>query len=250
MSPIIGITTYGRHEHDLKSTHYDTLYPMPAAYADGVRRAGGVAVMLPPGQGLFPAVLDRIDGIIFSGGTDIDPARYGGNAAHPELGKIDAERDAAEIEGVRAALARPSLPILCICRGFQVLNVARGGSLVEHVPDLDRGDLHRSDFGHWTLHEAVIDPGSHLAAALGAVVSNGTSGHHQAIRTVGENLAVTAQAPDGVVEALEATDHPWCVGVQWHPEVTADRDPLQQRLFDELVRRAAAARSEDRSAAE
>ncbi len=238
MPPIIGVTTYGRFEHELKSTHYDSLYPLPAAYADGIRRAGGVAVMLPPGEGLFPAVLDRLDGIIFSGGTDIDPARYGGNAEHPELGALDAERDRAEIEGVRAALERPDLPILCICRGLQVLNVARGGSLVEHVPDLDHGDLHRSDFGHWILHEAEVVAGSRLAEALGGQVPNGTSGHHQAIRAIGDNLEVTATAPDGVVEALEATDHPWCVAVQWHPEMTADRDPVQQRLFDALVERA------------
>jgi len=240
MKPVIGVTTYGRHEQSMKSTHYDSFYVLPADYALSVRRAGGIPLYLPPGEDLFPAVLDRLDGIVFSGGADIDPARYGGDTAHPALTDLDPERDAAELIGIRAALERADMPILCICRGFQLLNVALGGALVEHVPDLGKGDMHRDEDGLWALHEAEIEaPDSKLAGIIGAPRSSGTSGHHQALKTVAAPLTVTARAPDGVVEAVEHVSHPWCLGVQWHPEVTAGEDPAQQRLFDALVRQAA-----------
>jgi putative glutamine amidotransferase len=201
MKPVIGITTYGRFEHDMNTAHYAEFYVLPADYALSVRRAGGVPLYLPPGEDLFPGVLDRLDGIIFSGGAD--------------------------------------MPILCICRGFQLLNVALGGSLVEHVPDLGNGDIHRSEGDNWTLHEAeIVERESRIARVLGPENALGTSGHHQALRRVAEPLAVTARAPDGLVEAVEHRAHPWCLGVQWHPEVTAGTDPVQQRLFDALVREA------------
>ena len=242
MNPIIGVTTYGRHEHQLRSTHYDSLYFLPSVYADAVRAAGGIPVMLPPGEGLFPEILDRLDGIIFSGGADIDPERYGGDREHPSLGPLDAERDAAEIAGVKAALARGDVPILCICRGIQILNVALGGNLVEHVPDLGNGDMHRNDAGHWTLHEADIEGASKTAEALLATVSRGTSGHHQAIKTLAAGLKASGWASDGIIEAVEHEAHPWCIGVQWHPEITAGSDPIQQNLFDALVKAAKAMR--------
>jgi len=250
MNPVIGITTYGRHEHGLKTTHYDWLYLLPCDYADSVRRAGGIAVYLPPGKGLFPGVLDRLDGIIFSGGGDIDPARYGGNARHPDLGVIDPERDAAEIEGMKAALTRRDMPILCICRGHQLLNVALGGSLTEHVPDLGLGDMHRNEVGHWTVHDSMVAAGSKAADAMGVETSTGTSGHHQALNTVADALRVTGRAADGLVEAVEHKDHPWCLGVQWHPEITAGDDPAQQGLFDALIAAARDRNAWSRHAAE
>ena len=236
MQPIIGITTYGRDEHELKSTHYDTLHYLPTDYSDCVKRAGGIAVLLPPAPNLFPNVLDRLDGIIFTGGADIDPRRYGGDPGHSELGKIDLVRDEAELSGIKAALQRPNLPILCVCRGFQVLNVACGGSLTEHIPDLQIGDMHRDEAGHWTFHDVSIDDGTKTAEAMGAALVNTTSGHHQAIRDLGDGLVVTARAADGLVEAVEYSAHPWCIGVQWHPEITANTDPSQQKLFDTLVK--------------
>lgn len=237
MQPVIGITTYGRAEHELKSTHYDALTYLPTDYADSVVRAGGIAVHLPPTPNLFPHVLDRLDGIIFTGGTDVDPALYGGKRDHSELGRLDAERDRAEMDGVRAALVRKDLPILCICRGLQVLNVVCGGSLTEHIPDLAIGDMHRDDRGHWTLHDVSIVEGTKTRAALGTEKVRTTSGHHQAIRDLGAGLTVSAWAADGLIEAVEFSDHPWCVGVQWHPEITSADDPSQQRLFDTLVAR-------------
>lgn len=243
MLPVIGVTAYGRHEHELVSTHYDSLYYLPADYADAVRRAGGIPVFLPPGDNLFPGVLDRLDGILFSGGTDLDPATYGGDRNHRELGRLDGERDSAELEGLKAALTRPVLPILCICRGLQALNVALGGSLSEHVPDLGLGDMHRDENGHWTRHPATLTPGSRLAEIMDVAAPVGVSGHHQAVRDLAPDLDVTARAADGLIEALEHTGHPWCVAVQWHPEITAGEDPAQQRLFDAFIERARRAMS-------
>ncbi len=239
MPPLIGITSYGRFEHDLVSSHYDSLYYLPADYAEAVRRAGGIAVILPPGENLFPDILERLDGVIFSGGADIDPARYGGDVSHHALGRLDGERDAAELDGLRAAIDRADLPVLCICRGLQALNVALGGSLHEHVPDIGRGDMHRNADGHWTSHAVSVSAGSRLAEAMGAAEPEGVSGHHQAVDRLGAGLAVSATAADGLIEALELPGHPWCVAVQWHPEITAGRDPAQQGLFDRLVREAA-----------
>ncbi|MDG2284674.1 MAG: gamma-glutamyl-gamma-aminobutyrate hydrolase family protein [Alphaproteobacteria bacterium] len=238
MKPVIGITTYGRFEQSMKSTHYDSFYVLPVDYASAVRRASGIALYLPPGDDLFPDALSRLDGVIFTGGTDIDPARYGGDTAHPELTDIDAERDEAKLIGIKAAIQRRDLPILCICRGIQLLNVALGGNLVEHVPDLGKGDIHRDEVGLWAVHGAEVIAGTKTAAALGAPISNGTSGHHQALKTVAPALTIAARAPDGVIEAVEHQDHPWYLAVQWHPEVTADVDPVQQNLFDALVREA------------
>ncbi|MDE0810250.1 MAG: gamma-glutamyl-gamma-aminobutyrate hydrolase family protein [Alphaproteobacteria bacterium] len=240
MKPVIGITTYGRHEQSMKSTHYDSFYVLPVEYAEAVRRAGGIAIYLPPGEDVFPAVLGRLDGIIFTGGTDIDPARYGGNTAHPELGDIDLERDEAELIGVKAVVERRNMPILCICRGMQILNVALGGSLVEHIPDLGKGDIHRDGAGLWAVYSAEVIAGTKTAAVLDTSISNGTSGHHQALKIVAPSLAVTARAPDGVIEAVEHAEHHGCLAVQWHPEITADVDPTQQNLFDALVREARA----------
>ena len=239
MKPVIGVTTYGRHEQSMKSTHYDSFYVLPVDYALSVWRAGGIPLYLPPGEDLFPAVLDRLDGIVFSDGADIEPSHYGGDTAHPALTELDSERDAAELIGIRAALERADMPILCICRGFQLLNVALGGSLVEHVPDLGKGDMHRDPEGLWALHEAEIEaPDSKLATIVGTDRPRGTSGHHQALKSVAAPLRVTARAADGVVEAVEHSVHPWCLGVQWHPEVTAHEDAAQQSLFDALVREA------------
>ena len=118
---------------------------------------------------------------------------------------------------------------------MQVLNVALGGDLVEHVPDLGHGDMHRNDEGHWTVHDADITGTSRTAEALLATVARGTSGHHQALKTLADGLIVSGRAMDGVIEAVEHETHPWCVAVQWHPEITAGSDPIQQNLFDALV---------------
>lgn len=233
MPPLIGITTYERNEKDD--------FVLPAAYADAVRRAGGIPVLVPPGEPRLDALLARLDGLILSGGMDVDPARYGG-LPHARIEPPNPERDETEIALVRGVVA-DGLPLLGICRGAQLLNVALGGSLVEHLPDeVGEAVAHQTEAGDPTPHPVEIAPGSRLAAIVGARAEAPASWHHQAVRRVAPGLTPVAQAPDGTVEAVEMAGHPWLIGVQWHPELTAATDPAQQRLFDALVAAARARR--------
>lgn len=231
-SPLIGITTYGRNR--------DNHYILPAEYVEAVRRAGGVPVLLPAGETQIDALLERLDGLILAGGGDVDPELYAGKK-HAEIYMIDAERDGSEMPLARRVAANGT-PTLAICRGIQVLNVALGGSLVEHLPD-EVGDavLHRNpppgpaQISSYTLHPLRVDPNSRLAAILGTTEVTSASWHHQAVRRLAAGLQVAARAADGTIEAAELTDHPWLIAVQWHPEITAADDPDQQRLFDAFV---------------
>lgn len=227
--PLVGITCYGEDERGL--------FRAPRKYVDAVVRAGGNAVLLPPIAQSWPDLLARVDGVIFAGGGDIDPDKYGGQV-HKEIYNIDPERDAVELEMVRLLVSRLT-PTLGICRGVQVINVALGGTLIEHVPD-DVGEeiLHRAPQRSPTEHQIQVEPGTCLAAIMQAREFPAASWHHQAIRRPAANLRVAATAPDGTIEAVECPGHPWLVGVQWHPELTADSDTIQQRLFDALVRAA------------
>ncbi len=239
MKPIIAVTTYGRYEKDLSNPWYKEHFSIPAQYVDAVRRAGGVPLLLPPGEKDLTAVLAAVDGIIISGGCDIHPDEYQGNSQHPNLTAHDTERDQLELNLVRHLVNGTRLPTLAICRGVQVLNVALGGSLHEHVADLHPQDIHRSADGGWTMQEVNVSPTSLLAEVMQATHVVTTSGHHQALKDVVPGLTVTGTAPDGIIEAVEHSGMPWLLGVQWHPEVTAADDPTQQRLFDELVQEAA-----------
>jgi len=239
MQPIIALTTYGRYEKDLSTAWYQDHFSLPALYVDAVRRAGGVPLMLPPGANYIAALLASVDGVIVTGGADIHPASYGGNMQHPQLTLLDTERDKFELTLVRHLIANEKVPTLCICRGMQILNVALGGSLHEHVADNLPKDIHRGEDGGWTLHEVSIKPASLLAAVTQDTTVVAYSGHHQAIKNIASDLLVSAVASDGVIEAVEHTDLPWMLGVQWHPEITAAEDPAQQRLFDVLVQEAA-----------
>jgi putative glutamine amidotransferase len=224
--PLIGITTYGRGTDDR--------FRLPAEYVDAVRRAGGVPVLIPPG-GEIGQLLDELDGWILAGGGDLDPLLYDGRS-HPSIERVDAERDASEMELARLVVER-DLPALCICRGAQVLNVALGGSLIEHLPE-EVGDaiVHRAEKdGSYPRHQVAVEGGSRLAAIMGADRVEPASWHHQAVRRLAPGLVLTARAPDGTVEAFERPDREWLIAVQWHPEVTAGEDPTQQRLFDSLV---------------
>lgn len=230
-APLIGLTTYGRNDGGR--------YELPAEYSQSIVRAGAIPVLLPPvgGGKLAEAWLDRLDGVILTGGGDLDPALYGGRT-HPTVYNLDPERDSAEMGLARAALERTT-PILAICRGLQVLNTVLGGSLCEHVPDV---------FGDSVMHRAVphspiphgirIEAGSRLASIVGVSETQSMSWHHQAIRTLGKGLTPAAYADDGLIEAAELPDHPWCIGVQWHPELSAANDAIQQKLFDALTRQA------------
>jgi putative glutamine amidotransferase len=233
MTPIIGITT-GGHTESPPTAHYQTHYAVPTHYVDAVRRAGGVPLLLPPGETHWQRWLDVVDAMVVKGGADVDPTYYGGNCDHPHLGKLDPERDATELALTRH-LVESDIPSLFICRGHQLLNVALGGSLIEHLPDVIDQDMHRNAHGLWNRHVCFAVPESRLAQMMGTTQVTTYSGHHQAVKTIAPGLTVTASAPDGIIEALEMPSHPWLLAVQWHPEVSAADDPTQQRLFNGLV---------------
>ena len=237
MKPLIGVSTYGSSHLQTNSRYYERHYAVPADYIDAVRRAGGATVLLSPGEDSIERWLVAVDGVLFTGGTDVDPDTYGGDAADSRIRAIDRERDDQEIALTRATLDA-GIPALFICRGLQVLNVALGGSLLAHLPDIGEGGLHRDAVGGWTNHVVEVESESRLAAAMGTAVANPASAHHQAVDRVGEGLDVVAVAPDGVIEGLEVANHPWAVAVQWHPEITAAEDARQQGIFESLVRAA------------
>ena len=193
---------------------------LPRSYARAVQAAGALALLLPPdgtAQQAPDPLLDRIEGLMLAGGADVDPASYGAQP-HPEIGPTWPERDRFEIGLVRRALDR-GMPVLGVCRGMQVLNVARGGSLVQHLPDLLGHDDHRHTPGAFTDHEVRLDPGSLAARAVGAVEITVKSHHHQGIEQLGEGLTATGwSVSDDLVEAVELPDHPFVLGVLWHPE--------------------------------
>lgn len=235
MLPLIGITTYGRGEKNVANIAFADHYCTPALYVDAIRRAGGAAVLLPT-EGPQPArLLVALDGIVFSGGADIEPNEYGGNPAHPKLGDTHSQRDKAELTLMRAALRENDIPLLFICRGMQLLNVAQGGTLHEDIEDLGNGDIHRCKTDFWARQPVEVVAGTRLHAAVQKHSVLTMSGHHQGIRELGTDLTVSARAQDGIIEAIEHDTHPFAVGVQWHPEASAASDTDQQRLFDAFV---------------
>ena len=225
---LVGISSYARAGQRVVA------FSVPTGYVDAVRAAGGVPIVLPVGEPEPGKFLEMLHALIVSGGGDIDPKAYGGRA-HETVYSVCEERDAFEFALTRAALADTRVPMLCICRGLQVLNVVCGGSLHVHLPDAvgQRID-HRLPERQPTAHRVRIDPDSRLAAILGVTECEIVSWHHQAIDRLGEGLRPVAWADDGVVEAVEHVVHPWCIAVQWHPEMQL-RDPIQSRLFRALV---------------
>lgn len=231
MRPLIGISSYGR-------AGQRQTFSVPCEYVDVVRLAGGVPVILPPVEGETPEGLDAVDGLILPGGGDVDPAHYGGGHHDANYG-ISQERDRFELTLARAALARSALPVLCVCRGLQLLNVALGGDLVAHIPDhFGTTVVHRTPQLTPVPHGVRLDPASRLAALLDATAVVVQSVHHQAVRRLGDGLRAVGWSDDGVVEAVESVDHPFVIGVQWHPELDALSDPRPMRLFEALVARA------------
>jgi gamma-glutamyl-gamma-aminobutyrate hydrolase PuuD len=204
-------------------------------YVDAVERAGGRALLVPPSTDGVDETLDAVDGLIFSGGSDLDPALYG-QEPHPETVGLVPERDRAELALLEGALAR-DMPVLAICRGSQVLNVALGGDLVQHLPDVVGDEKHKHTPGVFADHEVSLERGSRLGELLGerAPVK---SHHHQGFGRLGEGLRVSAVAGDGVVEAIEDPRRRFALGVLWHPEAGEDR-----ALFEALVEEARAYRA-------
>jgi len=209
---------------------------VPIPYVEALWRAGARVVVLPPGD---PGPPPPCDALLLVGGGDVDPVRYGG-ASHPRVSGVDPERDELELALARQALDTGT-PLLAICRGVQVLNVARGGSLHAHLPDLEGLGVHGNEQGE-PVHEVVARPGSRLARSCGEQVGSCPSQHHQGLDRVGEGLVATGWTEDGLVEAVEAEDAgAWVLGVQWHPERAAAGDPTHQAVFDAFVAAAAAA---------
>jgi putative glutamine amidotransferase len=204
---------------------------VPAAYVRAVDEAGGRPLLIPPSADGIDETLDAVDGLLFSGGSDLDPDLYD-QEPHPATSGVVAERDRAELALLEAALAR-DMPVLAVCRGSQVLNIARGGDLVQHLPDVVGDEKHKHTPGTFADHDVTLEPGTRLAALLGdrAPVK---SHHHQGIGRLGEGLHVAAYAEDGTVEAVEDPSHRFAFGVLWHPEAGEDL-----RLFEELVGAAA-----------
>jgi putative glutamine amidotransferase len=244
MRPLIGVTTSELRPSTASTLrrHGEPRQPEMAlgmTYLRAIEAAGGMPVVLPP-LGDAEALLDRLDAICLSGGPDLDPAAYGAPERHAELGPTEPDLDAFELALARGA-DRRGMPVLGICRGAQALNVARGGTLHQHLLGHRQGEP-----GSRTTHAVEIVPGTRLAGIAGAEALAVNSFHHQAVDSLGRGLRVAARAADGTVEAIEAPGARLFLGVQWHVEgLTADR--RHRALFDALV--AAALRQAPRWAA-
>jgi len=210
-------------------------YVVSAPYVKAVRKAGALPVLLPIVDPVDAAeVLDMVDALIVTGGGDVDPSNYGA-APDPMLGPTDLVRDAADIAITRAAVDA-NVPTLATCRGIQVLNVAMGGTLVQHIDEHMRTDMYNED-----VHAVDIDPESRLARILGTEALGVNSMHHQVIDRMGPGVRAVAHNHDGHIEAIEIDAAPAVLGVQWHPEMLRHRED-HLSLFDDLVRQVVARR--------
>jgi len=225
MKPVIGITSYA--EEVTWGAWVESAALVPLSYVHAIERAGGRPLVVPPSEDSIEETLAVLDGIVFSGGSDLDPAHYGADP-HPETDQAREVRDRAEFALLRAALDR-DMPVLAVCRGSQVLNVARGGDLVQHLPETVGHEGHRHRPGDWSDHDVRLEPDSRVGGLLGerAPVK---SHHHQGYGRIGEGLRQTGWADDGTVEALEDPSKRFAVGVLWHPEEGEDA-----ALFEALV---------------
>lgn len=204
-------------------------------YLDSVQQVGGVPMILPPmKQDTIETILDAVDAVCLSGGPDLDPSTYG-QPPHEKLGPTELATDSFEIALAQAADQR-GMPILAICRGAQVLNVARGGTLHQHIPDAFETDMeHRQTaLGHHTSHGVTVDEGTLLARVLGSTEVEVNSFHHQSVEQLGKNLRISAHSPDGIVEGIEAVDRDFVIGVQWHAESLTNREE-HEALFRGLA---------------
>jgi putative glutamine amidotransferase len=236
MRPVIGITTYAEQarwgQWDLPAAL------IPLAYVRAIEAAGGRPLLVPPSEEGVEETLDAVDGMLFSGGGDLDPSLYGAEP-HPATAGVRTERDRAELALLEAALAR-DMPVLAVCRGSQVLNVARGGDLVQHLPEVVGDEKHKERLGFFSEHEVEVSSGSRLGGLVGARGAIKSS-HHQGFGRIGEKLVATAWADDGTIEAIEDPSRRFALGVLWHPEEGEDA-----ALFHGLVDEARKYRSERR----
>jgi putative glutamine amidotransferase len=229
--PVIGISAY--REQAQWGVWDQPAVLIPATYVDQVAAAGGLPVVLPPGTGTDPQVLELLDGLVLAGGADLNPDRYG-QPPHSETTGWRDDRDAGELALVDGAL-QCDLPVLGICRGLQIMTVHAGGRLEQHLPDVVGHEGHRPEPGVFGIHDVTLTPGSRVHAVLGDQVSV-KSYHHQGVSDTG-SLTTAGHAFDGSIEVVEVPGKRFAVGVLWHPE--AGDDP---RLFEALVSAASAAR--------
>jgi putative glutamine amidotransferase len=234
MKPIIGITSYA--EQARWGVWDAPAALIPLAYVHAIERAGGRALLVPPCEDAVEETLDALDGLLLSGGADLDPELYGAEQ-HPETNGVRPERDRAELALLEAALER-DMPVLAVCRGSQVFNVARGGDLVQHLPDVVGDERHKHTPGEFADHDVDLNAGTRLQELLGdrAPVK---SHHHQGYGRLGEGLVEAAHADDGTVEAIEDPSRRFALGVLWHPEEGEDF-----KLFEALVEEAQRYRGE------
>jgi putative glutamine amidotransferase len=228
--PVIGITAYA--EQARWGVWEAPAALIPLAYVNAIERAGGRPLLVPPSEDGVDETLAVLDGLLFSGGSDIDPGTYGAEA-HSETNGVRPERDRAELALLEAALAR-DMPVLAVCRGSQVLNVALGGDLVQHLPEVVGHERHKHTPGVFADHDVDVLPGTKLQALVGdhAPVK---SHHHQGYGRIGQGLRPAARAEDGTVEAIEDTERRFALGVLWHPEEGEDA-ALFEALVDEARR--------------
>ena len=227
--PLIGISTYHREGEERPRFH------LPTAYVDAVRLAGGAPVLLPPGDAHPPRLVERLDGLVLAGGGDLHPEVAGGSLNDASY-SMDRERDEFEL-GLIAAALDAARPLLTICRGTQVLNVACGGDLIGHLPDAVGEDVsHRASQVEPTRHPVELAGDTRLAEIYGPGALDVASWHHQAVGRLGTGLRAVAWAPDGVVEALELGGAPQVLAVQWHPELDLEDGSPHRALFDVFVR--------------
>jgi putative glutamine amidotransferase len=226
--PVVGIAAHQVlvDESGFSLLHFAAAVP----YVKAVRRAGAIPVVLPiidpDDRAEVDMALDAVDAVIITGGCDVDPARYGADQA-PETGPLDARRDATEL-ALCAALVERDQPTLCVCRGIQVLNVALGGTLVQHAPEHSRDDAYNE-----SVHDVTLDPESRIARALGCTTLGVNTLHHQTVAELGPRARAVGWADDGTVEAIEVDGAPHVLAVQWHPEMLRHR-PEHLALFRQL----------------
>lgn len=229
--PLIGLTTY-RQRSQTGVWDVEAAF-LPAEYFDAVNRAGGIAVLIPPqlvSTEDAARILSGLDGLIISGGRDVDPALYGQTPGE-HTDKPDQKRDALEMALYEVAIEK-NIPFLGICRGQQVLNVKRGGTLIQHLPDVVGSTKYQLGNAEYTIAKIDVSPDTLLSRSLaGDSTVTGALYHHQGIDQLGDGLTVVARSEDGIVEAVELSNHPFGLAVQWHPEHT----PEDNRIFEALI---------------
>jgi putative glutamine amidotransferase len=239
--PVIGITP---SPSALERSHgLFNIYGIADTYTSAIESAGGIPLAIPPQDGNISQLAGIVDGLLITGGGDIDPALYGDSEVHPTTYGIHAGRDSLELGLLREAIER-EIPTFCICRGIQVLNVVLGGTHYQDIADQysqqvqhqqQRDGVAKEDPGH----EVEVLPSSLLASIYEAERVDVNSFHHQGLNQIGEGLVAVAAAPDGIVEGVELPGHPWLLGVQWHPEMMFNVHAEHLKPFQGLVQAAA-----------